>query len=84
MRAELAAVRERAAQTYSGQQSRPVPSKEAVMGSRDKCEKCNSIKVEASFGPHGFRMLCLVCGLSVEMDDLLEPVTRPGEATVAA
>jgi hypothetical protein len=54
------------------------------MGYLDKCEKCNSIKTQASFGPYGFRILCLSCGLSKELDDLLEPVAKAGQAAVAA
>ncbi|GEM_PF-2953048 len=54
------------------------------MGYLDKCEKCDSIRIEASFGPYGFRVLCLTCGLSRELDDLFEPVGRLDQATVAA
>mgnify|MGYP001559784094 FL=1 len=43
------------------------------MGYVDMCEQCRSGRVQASFGPYGFRVACLSCGASRELDDLLEP-----------
>ena len=54
------------------------------MGYIDMCEQCGSSRVQASFGPYGFRMACLSCGVARELDDLLEPTSPSTPATRVA
>ncbi len=54
------------------------------MGYLEKCEQCESIKLSASFGPYGFRVVCISCGLSRDLDDILEPATAAPRAMAVA
>jgi hypothetical protein len=50
------------------------------MGYSDTCEQCGSGPVQASFGPGGFRVACLSCGASRDLDDVLEPMSPSAPA----
>ena len=42
------------------------------MGELNRCVKCDNADTMLDVGPRGYRVLCLACGATVDLDDGME------------